>query len=134
MDMKKVKDIENSFKEGFLNSSVEVTKDEVAYFRKHPEEVDDFTAPVNIRKRFLGAGALFGALLVALSKAFKYGALEAYISPVVSEFIVDIIFEAGVALIGAAVTAYLLEILLNNQQDNAAKWRDEIRRQIGEES
>jgi hypothetical protein len=50
----------------------------------------------------------------------------------VSEFIVDIIFESGVALIGAAVTAYVLEILLNKQQVNAAEWRKEIWRRIGE--
>ena len=46
------------------------------------------------------------------------------------EFAVDIVFEVGVALIGAAVTAYLLGILLNQQQDRAAAWRSEIRRRI----
>jgi hypothetical protein len=133
-EKKTVADVEGLFKKGLLNSSVDVTADEVAYFRNHPDEVDDFTAPVNIRKRFLGAGALLGAGIVAISKALKYGALENYLSVAASEFWVDIIFEVGVALIGAAVTAYLLEILLNTQQENAAKWRDEIRRQIGEEA
>jgi hypothetical protein len=33
-------------------------------------------------------------------------------------------------LIGAAVTAYILGILLNQQQENAAHWRAEIRRRI----
>lgn len=127
----KSKDIENVFKKGFLNSSVDVTEDEVAYFRDHPDEIDEFTAPVNIRKRFLWVGALLGAVLVAISKALKYAGLEEYLSEATSEFVVDIIFEAGVALIGAAVTAYLLEILLNTQQENAAKWREGIRREIG---
>jgi hypothetical protein len=125
-------DIEHLFKKGFLNSSVDVSEDEVAYFRDHPDEIDEFTAPVNIRKRFLWAGALLGALLVAISKALKYSALEEYLSEASSEFVVDIIFEVGVALIGAAVTAYLLEILLNTQQENAAKWREGIRDAIGE--
>jgi hypothetical protein len=49
----------------------------------------------------------------------------------VLEFVIDIVFEVGVALIGAAVTAYILGILLNQQQDAAAKWRLEIRRRIG---
>ena len=48
------------------------------------------------------------------------------------EFAIDIVFEIGVALIGAAVTAYVLGILLNQQQDNAAAWRSRIRRRIGE--
>jgi len=48
------------------------------------------------------------------------------------EFTIDIVFEIGVALIGAAVTAYILGILLNQQQENAAKWRGAIRTKIGE--
>ena len=50
-----------------------------------------------------------------------------------SEFVIDIVFEIGVALIGAAVTAYLLGILLNRQQENAAAWRTEIRRMLDQE-
>ena len=123
--------IENHFKKGLLNTSVDVTEDEVTYFREHPDEIDEFTAPVNIRKRFLWIGTLLGAGLVAISKGLKYGVLDEYLSEAASEFVVDIIFEAGVALIGAAVTAYLLEILLNTQQENAAKWRDGIRHEIG---
>ena len=42
------------------------------------------------------------------------------------------LLEIGVALIGAAVTAYILGILLNQQQDNAAAWRSEIRRRISD--
>jgi hypothetical protein len=47
------------------------------------------------------------------------------------EFAIDIVFESGVALIGAAVTAYILGILLNRQQENATRWRGEVRRAIG---
>jgi hypothetical protein len=49
-----------------------------------------------------------------------------------SEFVIDIVFEVGVALIGAAVTAYILELLLNQRKENAAEWRKEIWRRIGE--
>ncbi|KCY48852.1 hypothetical protein J715_2258 [Acinetobacter baumannii 1571545] len=45
---------------------------------------------------------------------------------------IDIIYETGIALIGAAVTAYVLGVLLNKQQENATKWREEIRRKINE--
>lgn len=48
------------------------------------------------------------------------------------EFVIDIIYETGIALIGAAVTAYMLGVLLNKQQENATKWREEIRRRIKE--
>ena len=78
---------------------------------------------------FLG-GALLGTACVGLSKAFQFSQI-AILSEGFLEFVVDIIFEIGVALIGAAVTAYILGILLNQQQDNAATWRSEIRRRIG---
>jgi hypothetical protein len=112
----------------FLKSSPDqVTDEEVAYFRDHPELIDEVTAPVNVHKLFLWGGALLGTLFVAVSKAIKF-AQHALLSEGLLEFTVDIIFEVGVALIGAAVTAYILGILLNQQQENAAHWRAEIRR------
>ena len=117
----------------FLKSSPsDVTEEEVAYFRDHPEEIEEVTAPVNVHKIFLWAGALLGFVFVGLSKAIKF-AYVTFFSEGLLEFVVDIVFEIGVALIGAAVTAYILGILLNQQQDNAAKWRAEIRRRIGKE-
>jgi hypothetical protein len=116
----------------FLKSAPsEVTDEEVAYFRDHPDQIDEVTAPVVVHKLFLWVGALLGALFVAISKVIKFSQL-ALLSEGVREFTVDIVFEIGVALIGAAVTAYILGILLNQQQDNAATWRSEIRRRISE--
>ena len=114
----------------FLKSSpAEVTDEEVTYFRDHPEQIDEVTAPVNVHKLFLWAGALLGTLFVGLSKAIKFAHVT-FFSEGLLEFVVDIVFEIGVALIGAAVTAYILGILLNRQQENAANWRAEIRRRI----
>jgi hypothetical protein len=107
----------------------QVTDEEIAYFRDHPDEIEEVTAPVNVHKLFLWAGALLGAACVGISKVLKFSQLV-LLSEGVREYVVDIVFESGVALIGAAVTAYLLGILLNQQQDNAAAWRSEIRRRI----
>lgn len=121
---------EKVFLKLFLKKApAEVTDEEVAYFSQNPDLIDEVTAPVNVHKLFLWAGALVGALLVALSKVLKFS-VPTFTSEAVREFLVDIIFESGVALIGAAVTAYLLGILLNNQQNNAAKWRAEIRSRL----
>jgi hypothetical protein len=94
-------------------------------------EIEEFTAPVNVRKFFLWVGALLGTICVALSKVLKYSGLEGFMPVGLSEFMVDIVFEIGVALIGAAVTAAILEILLNEQQKSAMKWRAEMWRRIG---
>lgn len=108
-----------------------VTDEEVAYFRDHPDEIDEVTAPVAVHKLFLWVGALLGTLLVGVAKVIKFSQFAMF-SEGVSEFVIDMVFETGVALIGAAVTAYILGILLNQQQDNAANWRVEVRRRISE--
>ena len=116
----------------FKSSPAELTDEDIAYFRQNPDLIDEVTAPVNIHKYFLWLGTLLGVLLVALSKYFKFSPLFAAASEGFREFGIDIIFEIGVALVGAAVTAYILGILLNKQQDSAAGWRVEIRRRVNE--
>lgn len=116
----------------FFKSSPEVTDEEVQYYREYPDQIDEITAPINIHKFFLWAGACLGVVIVALAKFLKYSGTLSFLSEGIFEFIIDIIYESGIALIGAAVTAYMLGVVLNKQQDNAAKWREEIRRRIKE--
>lgn len=73
-----------------------------------------------------------GILVVAIAKFLKFSGMLAFLSEGVLEFVIDIIYESGIALIGAAVTAYMLGVLLNKQQENALKWREEIRKRIQE--
>lgn len=108
----------------------QVSDEELDFFRAHPEQIDEITAPVNIHKLFLWAGTLLGVAFVGLSKALKFHPVLENLSEGLREFGIDIVFEIGVALIGAAVTAYLLGILLDQQQENAARWRAEIRRRL----
>ena len=115
----------------FLKTSPEaVTEEELNYFAEHPDEIDEIAAPVNIHKLFLWAGTLLGVALVGLSKILKFQPFLDNLSEGLREFGIDIIFEIGVALIGAAVTAYILGILLDQQQKNAARWRAGIRRRL----
>ena len=117
----------------FLKAKVgEVSDEEARYFRDHPEQIDELTAPVNVHLIFLWAGGLLGAAFVAVSKLLKYSSALDFMSESFGEFTIDIVFEIGVALIGAAVTAYILGILLNKQQENAVKWRAEIRAKINQ--
>ena len=110
----------------------DVSEEEARYFRDHPDQIDELTAPVNVHLIFLWAGGLLGAAFVAVSKLLKFSSALDFMSEAFGEFTIDIVFEIGVALIGAAVTAYILGILLNKQQENAAKWRAEIRTKIDE--
>lgn len=115
-----------------FKSSAKVTEDEVEYYRKYPDQIDQVTAPINIHKIFLWTGALLGIVIVAIAKFLKFSGTLEFLSEGVLEFIIDIIYESGIALIGAAITAYMLGVLLNKQQENAVKWREEIRKRIEE--
>jgi hypothetical protein len=130
MDKEQIKQRDRIFIKLYLKSSPdELREEELTYFRDHPDMIDEVTAPVNVHKLFLWVGALLGTVLLALSKWIKFTE-HPILAESVIEFGVDIVFEIGVALIGAAVTAYILGILLNRQQENAAHWRSEIRRKI----
>jgi hypothetical protein len=116
----------------YLESSPsEVAEEELSYFREHPDQIDEVTAPVNVHKLFLWWGALLGVALVALSKYLNFSNVY-MLSEALRELTVDLVFKIDVALIGAAVTAYILGILLNQQQEKASLWRAEIRKKIGE--
>ncbi|MGI9243577.1 MAG: hypothetical protein ACR2RV_22440 [Verrucomicrobiales bacterium] len=110
----------------------QISDEEVRYFREHPDQIDEVSAPLKVHLIFLWAGGLLGTAFVAISKWLKFSSTLAFLSEGTAEFVIDIAFETGVALIGAAVTAYILGILLNKQQENAAKWKAEIRRRIDE--
>ncbi len=116
----------------FGSKSFKVTDEEFEYFRKHPDEIDDFSAPLTIHKFYLLIGSLSGILLLGLSKLIKFSSLLSFLSIPVTEFLIDIVFEIGVALIGASITAYILGILLNKQKSNARRWRTELRKRINQ--
>ncbi|MFW1769015.1 hypothetical protein [Acinetobacter baumannii] len=115
-----------------FKSTSEVTDEEIEYYRKYPDQIDQVTAPLNIHKIFLWAGALLGVVVVAVAKFLKFSGSLDFLSEGVLEFVIDIIYETGIALIGAAATAFMLGVLLNKQQENATKWREEIRRRVKE--
>lgn len=119
-------------KRGLRSPASEVTDEEIAYFSDHPDEIEEYAAPLSIHKYFLWSGVLLGSICVAVSKVLKFSSLLALMHDAVREFMIDIVSEVGVALIGAAVTAYLLGILLNRQQEIATKWRIDIRQRIEE--
>lgn len=115
-----------------FKSTSEVTEDEIEYYRKYPDQIDQVTAPLNIHKIFLWAGALLGVIVVAIAKFLKFSGTLDFLSEGMLEFVIDIIYETGIALIGAAATAFMLGVLLNKQQENTTKWREEIRTRIHE--
>ena len=77
---------------------------------------------------------MLGIVVVAIAKFFRFSGTLDFLSESILEFVLDINYESGIALIGAAITAYMLGVLLNKQQENVLKWKKEIRRKIKESS
>lgn len=124
------RDSDTLFLNLFFRTSNTITDEEVAYFREHPEQIDEITAPIYIHRIFLWGGALLGVALVGGAKVLKFSSLLSFLSEGVREFAVDLVYESGVALVSAVVTAYILGALLNKQQESAAEWRARIREKI----
>ncbi|MEO0543894.1 MAG: hypothetical protein AAFY99_08765 [Pseudomonadota bacterium] len=123
---------ESMFLKMLTSEKIEISDDELAYFRKYPEEIDEVTASTRVHRFFLWAGMVTGLLAVGLSKVMAALPIERYLAPGVAEFVIDIVFEGGVALVGAALTAYFMGVLLNTQQQRAKAFRKEIRRRLRE--
>ena len=114
----------------FLGASDEPSEDEIAYFAEHPDQIDEISEPMRLHRLFLWLAVISGFTIVGLAKFLGTVDDTAIFSGVWREYVVDIIFEAGVALIGAGVTAYFMGVLLNNQQAKTKRWRKQLRTAI----
>ncbi len=112
------------------SEKIEISDQVLAYFRNNPEAIDEVTASTRVHLFFLWVGMGIGLLAVAFSTLLAQLPLEDYLNPGFASFLIDVIFEGGVALIGAALTAYFMGILLNTQQERALAFRREIRRRL----
>ncbi|MEL6978380.1 MAG: hypothetical protein AAGM38_06850 [Pseudomonadota bacterium] len=110
----------------------EVSEEEVAYFRANPDQIDEVSSPLTLHKLFLWIGLAVGVILVGLSKTLSHSGVFSFMHAGVEAFIVEVVFEIGVALIGAAIVTFMIGIALNQQQASAKRWRKEIRKRIKE--
>lgn len=133
-DIGRKSDRDSLFLRMLAAEKIEISDEAMAYFRKYPDEVDEVTAPTRVHMFFLWVGIGIGMLAVALSKIVAALPFDHYLGESVETFVVEIIFESGIALIGAALTAYFLGVLLNAQQERARAFRKEIRRRLRKET
>ena len=114
----------------FLVDSEEPSEEEVAFFAANPDQIDEISEPMRLHRLFLWFAVISGFIVVGLAKFLGTVEDSDVFSGVWREYVVDIIFEAGVALIGAGVTAYFMGVLLNNQQAKTKRWRKQLRAAI----
>ena len=122
------------FLQMLTNEKVEISDEAMAYFRQYPDEIDEVTAPTRVHRLFLWLGTALGILAVAISRLLAALPLEQLVGESVEAFLESIIYECGVALISAAITAFFMGVLLNTQQRRAKEFRKEIRRRLREDT
>lgn len=106
-----------------------LTKQELAFYRKHPEFVQAVGDKATIYRWVLVTVFVAGFLLVVASKAIKYGFVDA---PAVAwvEMAVDLVFEMGVALWGGVATTVLLQNFVERKYDEGRRYQQDIIQQL----
>lgn len=113
-----------------FNISPKVSEEEVVYFRSHPDQIDEISAPANLHQMYLALCFLAGIFLFTLSKAISHFDWLSSLHPLFQEFFIDLFSEISTALMGAAIVTYVLVIVLNKQQKVARAWRRELHERI----
>jgi hypothetical protein len=108
-----------------------ISKQELEFYRKHPELVQAVGDKATIYRWVLVTVFVAGFLLVVLSKAVKYGFIDA---PAVAwvELAVDLIFEMGVALWGGVATTVLLQNFVERKYREGRQYQQEIIQRLAE--
>lgn len=130
LDKLERKVIEKLIKTNVRKRMLDVSEEEVLFFKNNPLELDRITSTIATKKIFLGLAVLLGTILVAISIAIKTRMDD----PILNGIITDLMFEGGVALWGAAVTVYMLEIMLHRQEIINRQYRRTILKKIDEHS
>ena len=110
----------------------EITEQELAFYRKYPELVHAVGDKATIYRWVLVTVFVVGFLLVVLSKAVKYGFIDA---PAVAwvELAVDLVFEMGVALWGGVATTVLLQNFVERKYKEGRQYQQDILQRLAED-
>lgn len=109
-----------------------ISKQELEYYRKHPELVQAVGSKKWIYRTILILVFILGFILVFISKAVKFG-LVASPDSAVAELVIDLIFEMGVALWGGVATTVLLQSYVERKYEEGRNYQQEIIRRLAEE-
>jgi hypothetical protein len=109
-----------------------LSKEELAFFRKHPELIQVVGSKATIYRLVLITVFAAGFFLVVISKIVKYSFGHG-LYPWLAELTVDLVFELGVALWGGVATTVLLQDFVKRQYSEGRRYQQEIIRQLAKE-
>ena len=88
---------------------VELSEDDLNYYREHPEEIHELLSRETVRRQMAIWIAVVAAVLVTVSKLIAYYFKDS-LGLFIVEVVVDLVFEMGAALMGAVATLVFIEM------------------------
>lgn len=128
LDKLERKVLEKLIKSNIRKGDMDISDDEIQYFSENPYELDRITSTVATQKIFLSLAGIIGTILVALSIVIR----SSSIAQLLNGFFTDLLFEGGIALWGAAITVYMLEIMMHKQELINRYYRRTVMKKIEE--
>jgi hypothetical protein len=132
---KRLDKLERKVLEKLVSSNIrkrdlDISEEELVFFKEYPLELERLTSTVATKKLFLTLAGVVGTILVGLSIAIR----TSEIHKLLNGFITDLLFEGGIALWGAAITVYMLEIMMHRQEFVNRQYRRTVQKKIGEQN
>lgn len=110
------------------NKKLEISDKEITYFANHPHEIDNLTSTMATKKVYIVIAVLIGVVFVAI--ALYFDSHRIFEEGLLNKLFTDLLFEGGVALWGASLTVYLLEIVMHRQEMINRRYRLEVQKKV----
>ena len=116
----------------YMGKEPPITNELVEYYRRNPKELDLIVDKEHFHVRFLafffvlGLGTTIGARILNYLFGDAWGIF-------VSDVVLDVASELGIAIFGGAVTAYFLEFLQKKQYEQNMRFREKIKSRLESE-
>ena len=111
--------------------TLEITEETIDYFEQHPDELDLIISKEHFHAAYLGLFFILGLVITVASRLVAFF-LEGQVSALVSDVVLDVLSELGIAIFGGAVVAYLIEYLNKKQYQQNIKFRREVKKLISQ--
>lgn len=92
----------------------EFDADDIAFVRDNPQILEKLADPMEVKKRYIYVLFAVALLTAAITKIVEYTGIVAS-DPVATDLITNVMFSVSIELFGAAVVAYLMELVFDRR-------------------
>jgi len=111
---------------GVFSDTEEITEDTISHFEKNPDELDLIINKEYFNAFYLGLIFLVGLVITATARIVQYFYGESW-GDFVSNVVLDVLSEVGIAIFGGAVVAYLIEFMNKKQYQRNIAFRRKVK-------